>query len=173
MDLDFESNCWLKLGEREAGGAAPPSTPLLSGGSAPLAAAAVRFFATDPLVWGSCAAWSKTCFQRLHMFLEEATCPGQLRSLAQRFSRNSTFLKKPLVNREYGDIVKYLHNTRTTIGLRSKDAALRSNASTEGNDCNKVIVKVSKNKNEIKFKSQKSAQRLWAQALLVSAEKQC
>ena len=87
------------------GGAAPARTPLLSGGlrpqdppkrrSAPLAAAVVRFFATEPLVRGrfflrnptfapgQLRCLGQNCFQKIDLFFEEATCPGQLRCLGQ------------------------------------------------------------------------------------------
>ena len=55
---------WLKFGGG-AGGlhhAAPPPPPgTPKRRSAPLAAAVVRFLATEPLVWGSCAARGRSC----------------------------------------------------------------------------------------------------------------
>ena len=109
------------------GGAAPPCTgpPAFRGApppgppkrrSAPLAAAVVRFLATEPLVWG------RTCSQKIVFFLtnhftraaslpgaelfskcdhsfEESTCRGQLRCLGRFFFflKNMFFWMKPLI----------------------------------------------------------------------------
>ena len=72
----------------------PPTPPCFSGGlrppdppkrrSTPLAAMVVRFLATEPIVRGSFAAWGRT-FSQNPTFLEQATCPGQLRCSGQNF----------------------------------------------------------------------------------------
>ena len=57
-----------------------------------------RFCLKKPLVPGSFAAWGRTFFSRNSIFLEETTCPGQLRCLGQNFSQKICFfLKKQLV----------------------------------------------------------------------------
>ena len=71
----------------------PPSgTPCFLGGcapqtpkrrSAPWAAVVVRLLATEPLVWGRCAARGRTFSQKSDVFFEQTTSPGQLRCLAQ------------------------------------------------------------------------------------------
>ena len=114
VDREFEYKCWLKFG---GGGLRPPAPPCFPGApppgppkrrSAPLAAAVVRFLATEPLVWaaalpgaelflkkhlflnkplvrGSFAAWDRTFYQKSVVCFQQTTCPGQLRCLADIF----------------------------------------------------------------------------------------
>ena len=107
VDREFNYIFGSDLGRGRRGGCAPPRTPLLFRGapppgspkrcSAPLAAAVVRFLATEPLVRGSFAAWG-IFFLRNPTFFEESTWPGQLRCLGQNFlSKMTFFLNKPLV----------------------------------------------------------------------------
>ena len=85
---------------RGAGGgrAAPPRTPLLFWGapppgppkrrSAPLAAAVVRFLATEPLVRGSCAAWGRTFSLKSDFFGKKPLVPGSFAAWGKTFSQN-------------------------------------------------------------------------------------
>ena len=88
------------------GGAAPPHTPCIPGGSAPwtpqkaLRALGCRGWslshdrATCP---GQLRCLGQNFCQKIIFFVEEATCPGQLRCLGQNFCQKSIFLEKPLV----------------------------------------------------------------------------
>ena len=87
------------------GGLHHPHTPLHSGGlrppdppkkrSPPLAAAVARFFATEPLVRGSCAAIDSILFPEFRLFFfEQATCRGQLRCLGQIIFQASDFFEE-------------------------------------------------------------------------------
>ena len=89
VDREFNYNFGSNLGDGRRG-AAPPRTQLLFRGarSAPLAAAVVRFLATEPLVRGR-------TFPRNPTFTQQATCPGRLRCLGQNFfPRNPTFFEQ-------------------------------------------------------------------------------
>ena len=51
-------------------------------------------FWKKPLVRGNFAAWGRTFFLKMCFFLEQATCPGQLRCLRQNVSQNITFFEQ-------------------------------------------------------------------------------
>ena len=56
----------------------------------------IKFLGKKPRVPGNFAAWERTFF-RIFTFLEETTCPGQLRCLGQNSFIKNMFLSKPLV----------------------------------------------------------------------------
>ena len=109
------------------GGAAPPRTPLLFRGasppgtpkrrSAPLAAAVVRFLATEPLVQGRTFSQKSNFYSTNHLswaaslpgaelpskfdfVFEQATCPGQLRCLGQNFFSKTLFFEQTTCPRQ-------------------------------------------------------------------------
>ena len=125
MIWEFNYKFGSNLGDGRRGGCAPPHPPAFAGGSAPrtpkrrsapLAAAVVRFLATDPLVrgrtfspenrfflkkplvWGSFAAWGRTvlrksCFLSTSHLSWAASLPGTELFL----QKTDFFFNKPLV----------------------------------------------------------------------------
>ena len=98
VDREFNKRISSNLGGGRRRGCALPHPPAFKRRSAPLAAAVVRFLATEPLVWGSCAAWGRTFSQKSDFFVNKPLVRGSCAAWARTCSQKSVFhLKDPLV----------------------------------------------------------------------------